>query len=82
MYNRSHCIPLVSPKRMSEDEHRFKLLDPIIRPLFIADNNEYKVRLNCATSGTKMRPDFACLVNKIAVLNSEVKPLGLHHFNN
>lgn len=61
---------------MSEDEHRFKLLDPIIRPLFIADNNEYKVRLNRATSGTKMRPDFACLVNKIAVLNSEVKPLG------
>jgi hypothetical protein len=76
MYNSSHGIPVISPKRMSEDEHRFKLFDPIVRPLFIADNDEYRVRLNRATSGTKLRPDFACLVNKIAILNSEIKPLG------
>ncbi|CAG8625731.1 10049_t:CDS:10, partial [Diversispora eburnea] len=70
-------VPDVSPTKTSEDEHCFKLLHPIIRPLFFTSSyKEYNIRLNRATSGTATRPDFSCLVNEIPVLNSEIKPPG------
>ncbi|CAG8747539.1 18528_t:CDS:10 [Dentiscutata erythropus] len=70
-------VPKVSPTKTSEDEHCFKLLHPIIRPLFFTDScEEYVIRLNRATSGTATRPDFSCLVNDIPILNSEIKPPG------
>ncbi|CAI2194260.1 9813_t:CDS:10 [Funneliformis geosporum] len=70
-------VPKVAPTKTSEDEHCFKLLHPIIRPLFFTDScEEYVIRLNRSTSGTATRPDFSCLVNDIPILNSEIKPSG------
>nr|CAG8436542.1 3710_t:CDS:2 [Entrophospora candida] len=37
---------------------------------------EYGIQLNCAVKGTRKRPDFTCVVDKIPVLVSEFKPLG------
>ncbi|CAB4444325.1 unnamed protein product [Rhizophagus irregularis] len=70
-------VPKVAPTKTSEDEHCFKLLHPIIRPLFFTDSREeYVIRLNRTTSGSTTRPDFSCLVNDIPILNSEIKPSG------
>jgi len=70
-------VPDVAPTKTSEDEHCFKLLHPIIRPLFFTNPyKEYDIRLNRATNGTATRPDFSCLVNEIPILNSEIKPPG------
>ncbi|CAJ0915023.1 13792_t:CDS:2, partial [Entrophospora sp. SA101] len=70
-------VPDVSPSKTSEDEHCFKLLHPIIRPLFFTNSYKgYDIRLNRATSGIATRPDFLCLVNEISILNSEIKPPG------
>ncbi|GBC16309.2 hypothetical protein GLOIN_2v1637672 [Rhizophagus irregularis DAOM 181602=DAOM 197198] len=70
-------VPKVAPAKTSEDEHCFKLLHPIIRPLFFTDSREeYVIRLNRTTSGSTTRPDFSCLVNDIPILNSEIKPSG------
>ncbi|CAG8821151.1 45145_t:CDS:10, partial [Gigaspora margarita] len=68
-------VPKVSPTKTSEDEHCFKLLHPIIRPLFFTDScKEYIIQLNRTTSCTATRPNFSCLVNDIPILNSEIKP--------
>jgi len=76
MHNRYSSVSKVSPTKTSKDEHCFKLLYPIIHPLFFTDScEEYVIRLNRATSGTVTRPDFSCLVNDIPILNSEIKPL-------
>ncbi|CAJ0745343.1 22970_t:CDS:2, partial [Entrophospora sp. SA101] len=37
---------------------------------------DYDIQLNRAVKGTRKRPDFSCLVDKIPVLVSEFKPLG------
>ncbi|CAJ0823969.1 2130_t:CDS:10 [Entrophospora sp. SA101] len=37
---------------------------------------EYGIQLNRAVKGTRKRPDFTCVVDKIPVLVSEFKPLG------
>lgn len=77
IYNRCSSVPKVAPAKTSEDEHCFKLLHPIIRPLFFTDSREeYVIRLNRTTSGSTTRPDFSCLVNDIPILNSEIKPSG------
>jgi len=77
MYNRCIRVPDVDLTKTSEDEHGFKLLHPIILPLFFTNSyKEYDIRLNRATSGTATRPDFSCLVNEIPILNSEIKPPG------
>ncbi|CAG8648790.1 7293_t:CDS:2, partial [Paraglomus brasilianum] len=70
-------VPDIAPTKTSEDEHCFKLLHPIIRPLFFTSSyKEYNIQLNRATAGTATRPDFSCLVNEIPILNSEIKPPG------
>ncbi|CAG8608083.1 8978_t:CDS:10 [Diversispora eburnea] len=44
-------VPDISATKTSEDEHCFKLLHPIIRPLFFTSSyKEYNIRLNRATS--------------------------------
>ncbi|RUS24079.1 hypothetical protein BC938DRAFT_474156, partial [Jimgerdemannia flammicorona] len=79
-FKRCSGLPAVSPRCSSEEEHCFQLLYPIIRPFFVGDDKEYKLRLNRATRGTTKRPDLACLINEIPVLNSEIKPLGVTPF--
>jgi hypothetical protein len=61
---------------MSDDEHCFRYLHPYTRPLFLGSSKEYEVRLDRVVSGTTRRPDFACVVCDIPLLNSEIKPLG------
>ena len=76
-HNRCSSVPDIAPTKTSEDEHCFKLLHPIIRPLFFTSSyKEYNIQLNRVTAGTATRPDFSCLVNEIPILNSEIKPPG------
>ncbi|CAI2187786.1 2793_t:CDS:2, partial [Funneliformis geosporum] len=57
-------VPKVASTKASEDEHCFKLLHPIIRPLFFTDSREeYVIRLNRTTSGIKP-PGFIHLQGK------------------
>ena len=49
----------------------------MIHPFFVGDDKEYMLRLDRATRDTAKRLDFACLVNNIPILNSEIKPLGV-----
>ncbi|RUP47589.1 hypothetical protein BC936DRAFT_145560 [Jimgerdemannia flammicorona] len=69
-------LPMVAPLKMSEDEHCYMFLHPITRPFFLGPRKEYKLLLNHATAGSKQRPDFACVVDNIPILASEIKPLG------
>lgn len=44
--------------------------------LFSGSEKEYDLQLNRANKGSKKRPDLSCTVNNVAILNSEIKPLG------
>ncbi|CAG8698444.1 11206_t:CDS:10, partial [Acaulospora morrowiae] len=63
-------------KKITENEHRFYYLDPLLRSFFCGDSKYYKVRLDKSVKGSLKRPDFSCRVDDITILNSEVKPLG------
>ncbi|CAI2195846.1 7121_t:CDS:2, partial [Funneliformis geosporum] len=69
-------VPLIAPSKMTEDEHCYKILHPATRPFFLNSKKEYEVQLNRAMNGSKKRPDFSCVVNNVAFLISEIKPLG------
>ncbi|CAI2194176.1 15567_t:CDS:2 [Funneliformis geosporum] len=69
-------VPIVTPSRTSEDEHRFQYLDPFLKPIFGGPYKNYKLRLNRAIYGSQKRPDFSCVVDEVPILNSEVKPIG------
>ncbi|RUS29736.1 hypothetical protein BC938DRAFT_480302 [Jimgerdemannia flammicorona] len=69
-------LPVVAPLKMSEDEHCYMFLHPITRPFFLGPQKEYNLLLNRATAGSKRRPDFACVVDNVPILASEIKPLG------
>src|SRR2546421_4992206 len=69
-------VPVVAPRRTSEDEHRFQFLDPFLKPIFGRPYKNYNLRFNRIVYGTQKRPDFSCVVNEVPILNSEVKPIG------
>ncbi|RHZ77046.1 hypothetical protein Glove_186g27 [Diversispora epigaea] len=63
-------------KKITDNEHRFNYLDPLLRPFFCGDSKDYKIRLDKSVKGLLKRKDFSCKINDIAILNSEVKPSG------
>lgn len=50
-------------------------MDPFIKLIFGGEYTPYSLELNKSVGG-KQRPDFSCVVDGIAILNSEIKPLG------
>ncbi|CAG8726368.1 8544_t:CDS:2, partial [Cetraspora pellucida] len=72
LYN--NVSKVASPK-ISENEHCYKFLYPIICPFF-SDENEYELLLDRANAGSRKRPDLSCVVDAVPILNSEFKPLG------
>ncbi|CAG8679927.1 7290_t:CDS:2, partial [Racocetra fulgida] len=74
-------LPDLAPQRTSEDEHCRIFLNPYISPIFLKKNNNYEVQLNRAVKGTKQRPDLSCVVDNVALLNSEIKPMGSRPLN-
>jgi hypothetical protein len=73
---RYNCIPDIAPQKMTEDEHCYKFLHPISRPIFSSSKKEYELTLNRANKNSTKRPDLSCVVEGIPILNSEFKPLG------
>ncbi|CAI2188375.1 238_t:CDS:2, partial [Funneliformis geosporum] len=71
---RYDSIPNVVSPKMTEGEHCFAFLFPILRP-FSSGEKEYKLALNRSNLGME-RPDLSCTVNHIPILNSEIKPIG------
>ncbi|CAB4376347.1 unnamed protein product [Rhizophagus irregularis] len=69
-------VPIITPRRTSEDEHRFQFLDPFLKPIFGGPYKNYNLRFNRIVYGTQKRPDFFCIVDEVPILNSEVKPIG------
>ncbi|CAG8830426.1 28010_t:CDS:2, partial [Gigaspora margarita] len=77
----AHCfndlydsIPEVVFLKITEEEHCFTFLYPIVH-LFFTGKKEYKLSLNRANLG-KERPNLSCTINNILILNSEIKPIG------
>jgi hypothetical protein len=64
---------------MSEYQHFFTYLTPLMRPLFLGDDKPYDFQLDRATLDSRKRPDFSCLVDEVPILNSEIKPLGYYN---
>ncbi|CAG8635422.1 7109_t:CDS:2, partial [Diversispora eburnea] len=52
---------------------------PFIKVIFGGEYTSYSLELNKSVSG-KQRPDFSCVVDDIAILNSEIKPMGYTQF--
>ncbi|PKC00858.1 hypothetical protein RhiirA5_427595 [Rhizophagus irregularis] len=73
LYN---CIPDIAPQKMTENEHCYKFLHPISRPIFSNSKKEYELTLNHANKNLTKRPVFSCVIEDIPILNSEFKPLG------
>ncbi|CAB5388910.1 unnamed protein product [Rhizophagus irregularis] len=61
---------------MTENEHCYKFLHPISRPIFSNSKKEYELTLNHANKNLTKRPVFSCVIEDIPILNSEFKPLG------
>ncbi|CAI2194440.1 7922_t:CDS:10, partial [Funneliformis geosporum] len=74
-YGLADDVPIVAPRKTSEDEHRFRYLDPFLK-IFGGPYKNYKLRLNRTVNGSQKRPDFSCVVDDVPILNSEVKPIG------
>ncbi|RIA94757.1 hypothetical protein C1645_873219 [Glomus cerebriforme] len=51
-------VPIVAPRKTSEDEHRFQYLDPFLK-IFGSPYKNYKLRLNRTVNGSQKRPDFS-----------------------
>ncbi|CAG8654285.1 8035_t:CDS:2 [Funneliformis caledonium] len=49
--------------------------NPFIKVIFGGEYTPYSLEINKNVGG-KQRPDFSCVVDNIAILNSEIKPLG------
>ncbi|PKC55151.1 hypothetical protein RhiirA1_403104 [Rhizophagus irregularis] len=73
---RYNCIPDIAPQKMTENEHCYKFLHPISRPIFSNSKKEYELTLNHANKNLTKRPVFSCVIEDIPILNSEFKPLG------
>ncbi|CAG8473424.1 2223_t:CDS:10 [Paraglomus brasilianum] len=73
LYN---SLPAVAPLKISEVEHCYRFLYPITCPFFLGPQKEYKMLLNYSTGDSRKRLGFACVVNDIPILISEIKPLG------
>ncbi|CAJ0747829.1 11345_t:CDS:2 [Entrophospora sp. SA101] len=69
-------LPVIYDAKITEDEHHFHYLNPIIRPIFNDTHENYKLHLNKSVDGSLERPDFSCQVSKIPILNSKVKPVN------
>ncbi|CAG8582394.1 6674_t:CDS:10 [Paraglomus occultum] len=67
----SDDLPLFSPTKTSEDEHRFLFLDPLLKPIFSRPYTPYEIKLNWVVNASKKRPDFLCHVDNVPILNSE-----------
>ncbi|CAI2191618.1 5176_t:CDS:2, partial [Funneliformis geosporum] len=74
--NLKEDLSQASKTKITEDEHRFHFLDPLLKPFFCGGLKNYEVKLNKKVNGSLKRPDFSCRVDGITILNSEVKPLG------
>ncbi|CAG8566444.1 7623_t:CDS:2 [Funneliformis mosseae] len=68
-------LPLMSKRKETENKHCVYYLDPFIKIIFGGEYTPYTLELNKSVNG-KQRPDFSCVIDNIAVLNSEIKPLG------
>ena len=64
-----------SKRKETENKHHVYYLDPFIKIIFGGEYTPYTLELNKSISG-RQRPDFSCVIDDIAVLNSEIKPLG------
>ncbi|CAG8608962.1 16495_t:CDS:2, partial [Racocetra fulgida] len=69
-------IPNLAPEIISEQEHYAQFLYSYINLIFLKRNNEYNVQLDYNVKDTRQRPDFACTVDEVPLMNSEIKPLG------
>ncbi|CAG8766457.1 10110_t:CDS:10, partial [Cetraspora pellucida] len=74
--SRKRRLTISQTKKITENEHRFNYLDPLLRPFFCEDSKDYEIRLDKSVNGSLRRPDFSCRIDNVAILNSEVKPLG------
>ncbi|CAG8460149.1 5850_t:CDS:2 [Dentiscutata heterogama] len=74
--NLKEDLPSVQTKKITENVHRFNYLDPLLRPFFCGDSKDYEIRLDKSVNGSLRRPDFSFRIDNVAILNSEVKPLG------
>ena len=68
-------IPLSSKQKETETKHSIYNLDPFIKIIFGGEYTPYTLEFNKSVNG-KQRPDFSCVIDDIAILNSEIKPLG------
>ncbi|CAI2191790.1 7182_t:CDS:10 [Funneliformis geosporum] len=68
-------IPLSSKQKETETKHNIYNLDPFIKIIFGGEYTPYTLEFNKSVNG-KQRPDFSCVIDDIAILNSEIKPLG------
>ena len=64
-----------SKRKETENKHSVYYLDPFIKIVFGGEYTPYTLELNKSVNG-KQRPDFSCVIDDIAILNSEIKPLG------
>ncbi|CAJ0926007.1 7300_t:CDS:2 [Entrophospora sp. SA101] len=53
-------LPVIYDAKITEDEHHFHYLNPIIRPIFNDTHENYKLHLNKSVDGSLERPDFSC----------------------
>ncbi|CAG8792303.1 3924_t:CDS:2, partial [Dentiscutata erythropus] len=75
LYNGLLMSPSKMTEKITEEEHCYMFLYPVIKPFFLNPLREYKLVLNRATSGSRKRPDLSCVVDDVTILNSEIKPL-------
>ncbi|CAG8543499.1 5510_t:CDS:10 [Diversispora eburnea] len=68
-------LPTSSKKNVTEDMHRCISVDPFIKTFFGNEFKPYVLGLNRKVVDSKS-PDFCCMIDDIALLNSEIKPLG------
>uniref|UniRef100_A0A1D1XFA2 Uncharacterized protein n=1 Tax=Anthurium amnicola TaxID=1678845 RepID=A0A1D1XFA2_9ARAE len=68
-------LPLRSKQKETETKHSIYNLDPFIKIIFGGEYTPYTLEFNKSVNG-KQRPDFSCVIDDIAILNSEIKPLG------
>lgn len=71
---------MVPKLKMTEDEHCYFYLHPLLKPFFCHNFKNYEVRLNKSVGNSLKRPDFSCRIDNITILNSEIKPCGYTPF--
>ncbi|CAG8708054.1 10999_t:CDS:10, partial [Funneliformis caledonium] len=74
IFNYIRASTIIKTKE-TETKHSVYNLDPFIKIIFGGEYTPYTLELNKSVNG-KQRPDFSCVIDDIAILNSEIKPVG------